>query len=330
MIDKTPYTPGMREVLKLSKAEAGRLGNDYIGTEHYLLGLLRKGDGLALQALMNLEVELDDLKMEIERLMQAEGPPTVGLFSPNAEAKQALELAKQTASELKHGWVGSEHLLLGILRTEIGISFKALTSFGVDFAKAKEEVLKVIEGANVDKFLGKREIEKAQALLAGNTVWHVFAPELVEAFARAHHEMVRMRHGVCGSEHLLLAVLQLGGASCERLLTMLASSPGELRAKLLPLIEAQAAYKPQTGSPTHPEILNAEAKRVLGTATWRAGSQWGGMRSRGGNGSVETQHLLLALFTEPETRAMALLRGEFPQMDEAVQHFEAAWRMGWQ
>ena len=69
MIDKTPYTPGMREVLKLSKAEAGRLGHDYIGPEHYLLGVIRKGDGLAVQTLMNLDVDLEDVKMEIERVL---------------------------------------------------------------------------------------------------------------------------------------------------------------------------------------------------------------------------------------------------------------------
>ena len=70
MIDKTPYTPGMREVLKLSKAEAGRLGHDYIGPEHYLLGVIRKGDGLAVQTLMNLDVDLEDVKMELERMVE--------------------------------------------------------------------------------------------------------------------------------------------------------------------------------------------------------------------------------------------------------------------
>src|SRR5688572_17982063 len=88
MIDKTPYTPGMREVLKLAKAEAGRLGHDYIGPEHYLLGVIRKGDGLAVQTLMIFDIDLGDLKSELERMVEAGKAPTVGLFSPNGDAKQ--------------------------------------------------------------------------------------------------------------------------------------------------------------------------------------------------------------------------------------------------
>lgn len=99
-IDKTPYTPGMREVLKLSKAEAGRLGHDYIGPEHYLLGIIRKGDGLAIQTLMNLDVDLEDMKMELERSVEVGKGPTVGLFSPNGAAKRILETSKQIANEI--------------------------------------------------------------------------------------------------------------------------------------------------------------------------------------------------------------------------------------
>ena len=94
MYDKTPYTPGMREVLKLSKAEAGRLGHDYIGPEHYLLGIIRKGDGLAVQTLNNLDVDLEELKMELERMLEVGKGPTVGPFSPNAEAKRVLDMTK--------------------------------------------------------------------------------------------------------------------------------------------------------------------------------------------------------------------------------------------
>src|SRR5688572_13605198 len=112
MIFKTPYTPGMREVLKLSKAEAGRLGHDYVGPEHYLLGMIRKGDGLGLQTLERLDVDLEDLKTEVERIVGRGKCPTVGLFSPNADAKRALEAAKKIAAQMKHGWVGTEHLLL--------------------------------------------------------------------------------------------------------------------------------------------------------------------------------------------------------------------------
>ena len=148
MYDKTPYTPGMREVLKLSKAEAGRLGHDYIGPEHYLLGIIRKGDGLAVQTLNNLDLDLEELKLELERMLEVGKGPNVNLFSPNAEAKKVLDMTKEIARQMKHNWIGTEHLLLGLIREEGTIAAKCLRNFGVDLAKAQKEVLNVIDGSN--------------------------------------------------------------------------------------------------------------------------------------------------------------------------------------
>ncbi len=162
MIDKTPYTPGMREVLKLSKAEAGRLGHDYIGPEHYLLGIIRKGDGLAIQTLMNLDVDLEDIKLELERMVEVGKGPTVGLFSPNADAKRVLETSKQIANDMKHGWVGTEHLLLALIKEDQTLASKCLRQFGVDFDKARKEVLQVIEGSSGGAAKNKESFEKSK------------------------------------------------------------------------------------------------------------------------------------------------------------------------
>ncbi|MEN6626669.1 MAG: ATP-dependent Clp protease ATP-binding subunit [Candidatus Sumerlaeia bacterium] len=162
MIDKTPYTPGMREVLKLSKAEAGRLGHDYIGPEHYLLGIIRKGDGLAIQTLMNLDVDLEDVKLELERMVEVGKGPTVGLFSPNADAKRVLETSKQIANDMKHGWVGTEHLLLALIKEDQTLASKCLRQFGVDYEKARKEVLQVIEGSSGGATKSKESFEKSK------------------------------------------------------------------------------------------------------------------------------------------------------------------------
>lgn len=148
MYDKAPYTPGMREVLKLSKAEAGRLGHDYIGPEHYLLGIIRKGDGLAVQTLHNLEIDLEELKMELESMLEVGKGPNVNLFTPNAEAKRVLEATKDVGRQMKHNWIGTEHLLLGLIKEEGTLAAKCLRKFGVDLAKAQKEVLNVIDGTN--------------------------------------------------------------------------------------------------------------------------------------------------------------------------------------
>lgn len=164
MLDKTPYTPGMRDVFKLARQEAGRLGHDYIGPEHYLLGIIRKGDGLAVQTLLNLEVELDDLKLEVERMLKLGKTPTVGLFSSNQEAKRVLDLSKEVARQMKHGWVGTEHLLLALIRAEETVPAKCLRNFNVDFQKAQREVLNVIEGNQAPKREETPERGKTPAL----------------------------------------------------------------------------------------------------------------------------------------------------------------------
>jgi len=148
MYDKPPYTPAMREVLGFSKAEAGRLGHDYIGPEHFLLGIIRKGDGLAVQTFHNLDVDLSELKNEIERSLEIAKSPTGGVIVPNREAKRVLEAACNIAITLKHGWIGTEHLLLGLIKEEATLPSKIIHSRGVDFERAEREVLDVIEGVD--------------------------------------------------------------------------------------------------------------------------------------------------------------------------------------
>lgn len=148
MLEKPPYTPGMREVLKLSKAEASRLAHDYIGPEHYLLGIIRKGDGLAVQTLHNLDVDLEELKSELERSVEIGKGPSLGLVAPNLDAKRVLETTRIIATEMKHGWIGTEHLLLGLIREEGSLPSKILRRMNVDFERAQREVLNVIEGSN--------------------------------------------------------------------------------------------------------------------------------------------------------------------------------------
>lgn len=136
----------MREALKNAKMEAGRLGHDYIGPEHYLLGIIRKGEGLAVQTLHNMDVDLDELKAEVERMVEIGKGPSLSVFAPNAEAKRVLETAKEIARDLRHNWIGTEHLLLGLLKEEDTIAAKALKRFGVNFEAALREVKNLIEG----------------------------------------------------------------------------------------------------------------------------------------------------------------------------------------
>jgi ATP-dependent Clp protease ATP-binding subunit ClpC len=147
-LNDTPFTPGWKEVMRQSRNEAGRLGHDYIGPEHFLLGIIRKGEGLAVQTLLNMEVDLDDLKLEMERMLEVGKGPTVGIFPQNVEAKKVIESARQIAKTLKHNWIGTEHLLLALIKEENTLAARVLKSFNVDFNRTKREVLNLIEGSN--------------------------------------------------------------------------------------------------------------------------------------------------------------------------------------
>ncbi len=149
MAEKTPFTPGMKDVMRFARAEAGRLNHDYIGPEHYVLGVIRKGDGLAVQTLSNLDVDIEELKMEIEQMVGlGKGAPPLGIYNPTAEAKQIIEGSKQIAQEMKHSWIGTEHLLLSLIRAENTVVAKCLRQFGVNFEKTQREVLQVIDGSS--------------------------------------------------------------------------------------------------------------------------------------------------------------------------------------
>ena len=162
MLEKVPYTPGWKEVMRMSKAEAGRLGHDYIGPEHYLLGIIRKGDGLAVQTLHNLEIDLEDVKMELERMLEVGKGQPVGLFPPNTEAKRVTETAKYIAQQMKHSWIGTEHLLLALIKEENTLAAKCLKNFGIDFAKVQREVLNLIEGNSGAGAKSKGDFEKSR------------------------------------------------------------------------------------------------------------------------------------------------------------------------
>jgi carboxymethylenebutenolidase len=146
------FTERVRKVLAMAREESVRLHHEYVGTEHQLLGLLREGEGVGVTAMKNLGADLDQLRQRIEAAVQA-GPPGrhVGPDLPySSRAKKALELAMSEARALSHSYVGTEHLLLGLLREEQGIAAQVLVSFGVSLDRARAEVLRIL-GTSIDE-----------------------------------------------------------------------------------------------------------------------------------------------------------------------------------
>src|SRR5258708_8697167 len=140
------FTERVRKVLAMAREEAARLHDEYVGTEHILLGLIREVEGVAATVLQNLSVELDDIQQKIEETVkkgkagQASGPD----LPYTSRAKKVLELAMSEARELNHSYVGTEHLLLGLLREEKGIAAHALTDARANLEAARAETLRTL------------------------------------------------------------------------------------------------------------------------------------------------------------------------------------------
>jgi len=140
------FTDRVRKVLQMAREEAARLHHEYVGTEHILLGLIREGEGVAAAVLTNLNVDLDEIQQKIEETVKkGKAPAPEGPDLPyTSRAKKVLELAMSEARELNHSYVGTEHLLLGLLREEKGIAAQVLADAGVNLEQARAETLRLL------------------------------------------------------------------------------------------------------------------------------------------------------------------------------------------
>jgi len=141
------FTERVRRVIFRAREEASRLQHDSIGTEHLLLGLLREGEGIAATVLTNLGLDLDAIRQSVENMVaHTGGTLTIGEIPFTSNAKRVLELAVDEARQMGHNYVGTEHLLLGLIREGEGVAAKVLVDMGVERKKVREETLKLLGG----------------------------------------------------------------------------------------------------------------------------------------------------------------------------------------
>ncbi|MCR4402613.1 MAG: ATP-dependent Clp protease ATP-binding subunit [Firmicutes bacterium] len=134
-------TERAQRVLQLSQEEARRLGHDVVGTEHLLLGLVGEGQGIAARALQNLGINLDNVREAVESMVGRGDPERVRMLTLTPRAKKVLELAMAEARQLGQGYIGTEHILLGLIREGEGVAAQVLTSLGADLEKVRKEVV---------------------------------------------------------------------------------------------------------------------------------------------------------------------------------------------
>lgn len=139
------FTDRARKVMQLANQEAQRFNHEYIGTEHILLGLVKEGSGVAANVLKNLDVDLRKIRIEVEKIVQT-GPDmvTMGKLPQTPRAKKVIEYAMEEARNLNHNYVGTEHLLLGLLREQEGVAAQVLMNLGLKLDDVRDEVLNLL------------------------------------------------------------------------------------------------------------------------------------------------------------------------------------------
>lgn len=139
------FTARAIKVLELAQAEAAELGHNYVGTEHLLLGLVHEGEGVAAKALLTLHIGLDTVRDKVEAMLgQGEGTATSFAYTPRA--KRVMELALAESQALGHNYIGTEHILLGLMRENEGIAAKVLIALGADTATVRAVVITMLSG----------------------------------------------------------------------------------------------------------------------------------------------------------------------------------------
>src|SRR5690606_27123408 len=150
------FTDRARKVMQLANQEAQRFNHEYIGTEHILLGLVKEGSGVAANVLKNLDVDLRKIRLEVEKIVQS-GPDlvTMGKLPQTPRAKKVIEYSMEEARNLNHNYVGTEHILLGLLREQEGVAAQVLMNLGLKLEDVREEVLNLL-GHGIEGGEGER------------------------------------------------------------------------------------------------------------------------------------------------------------------------------
>lgn len=168
------FTPRAQQVLALARKEADRFNHNYVGTEHLLLGLIKLGQGVAVNVLQKMGLDLETVRMEVEKQVGS-GPDTkmVGNIPFTPRVKKVLALAGKEAKSLQHSYVGTEHILLGLLREGEGVAARVLKSLEIDIERTRNEILKELdpnfapdEGDEVPAEVGGKRDSKTPALRA--------------------------------------------------------------------------------------------------------------------------------------------------------------------
>ncbi|MDE2592122.1 MAG: ATP-dependent Clp protease ATP-binding subunit [Actinomycetales bacterium] len=177
------FTDKARRVVVLAQEEAKLLNHNYIGTEHILLGLIHEGEGVAAKALESLDISLDQVREQVQEIIgQGQQAPTGHIpFTPRA--KKVLELSLREALQLGHSYIGTEHLLLGLIREGEGVAAQVLTKLGADTNRVRQQVIQLLSGHQASKETVNVGGDAAAEKQKGSQILDQFGRNLTQAAA---------------------------------------------------------------------------------------------------------------------------------------------------
>jgi ATP-dependent Clp protease ATP-binding subunit ClpA len=204
------FTERARQVVVLSQEEARTLRHDYIGTEHILLGLLRERDGIAAQALGRVGITLEPVRARVVRIVgSGDEPVTRGQVPFTPRAKKVLELALREAVGLGHDYIGTEHILLGLLREQEGIGAEILMGLDADPKRLREIVLELIGQTPPELRAGAQRPHRPGRTLRGGSIHVEVGMDVQRLLMSAAARSLDERREQIELEDLLIALTQL-------------------------------------------------------------------------------------------------------------------------
>lgn len=275
-------TPRAQQVLALAHKEADYFHHKFVGTEHVLLGLLALGgNGVAANILKNLGVSLETVRQEIEKQVgiRPDQPCPTGI-PYTTRVKKVLALASREATSLNHTYIGTEHILLGLLQEDDGLAARILKGLNVDREKTREEILRELTPV----YTTTPERASAQPEIRSQEQISNFTPRAQQALALARKEADRFNHNFVGTEHLLLGIVALGQGTAVAGLGKMGINLQSVRAE----IEKQVGTGPEQKIGNIP--YTPRVKKVLALAVKEAKALH--------HTYVGTEHILLGLLRE--------------------------------
>lgn len=279
------FTDRAKKVMQLANLEAHRFNHEYIGTEHILLGLVIEGQGVAAHVLKNLDVDLHRICIEVMKIIpRGHDPVTMTKVPLTPRAKKVIEYAMEEARGFEHNYVGTEHMLLGVLRETEGVGAQVLINMGLELREVRQEIVTL---------LGEPVREPADARVSSQ-VTHFRELGSMEYTERARkvmllaaEEVYNFGHTYLGPEHILLGICREGTSVGVKVLQTEGLSESRVRDEIEVLLRGGAELKGQ-----HFQLTSAAFDGILLASS---------IATLCDAERVDSDHLLLGLLKESET-----------------------------